>query len=164
MSTDVGISLEELLAWSDEAAHDWKSHFEAHPAVLELPCGINNAADVQALVRHIWGAELRWSERLAGLPSTEVPVGPLDALFATHTKAIELYRGLLAEPVARWDEPYELNVDWLPPEKRLMSRRKTACHSLLHSQRHYAQLATLVRVAGYPVAARGDLLFSVALR
>ncbi len=163
MSSGVGITLDELLTWSDEAAQDWKRHFEAHPALLELPCGINDAADVLALVRHIWGAELRWSERLAGLPNTECPSGPLDAIFAVHTKAMELYRGLLAEPAARWDEPYELKFDWLPPEKRCISRRKAALHSLLHSQRHYAQLATLVRVAGYPVTVRGDLLFSVAL-
>jgi len=164
MGSDVGITLNELLAWSDEAAQDWKRHFETHPAVLELPCGINDSADVQALVRHIWGAELRWSERLAGLPNTEYPAGPLDALFAMHVKAITLYRELLAEPAARWEEFYELKFDWLPPEKRHVSRRKVACHSLLHNQRHYAQLATLVRVAGYPVTVRGDLLLSLALR
>ena len=164
MSSEVAISLKELLSWSDEAAHDWKRHFEAYPAVLELPCGINNAANVQALARHIWGAELRWSERLAGLPNTEFPEGPFDALFTMHVKATEMYDNLLAEPAARWDELYELKFDWLPPEKRHISRRKMACHSLLHSQRHYAQLATLVRVAGYPVTVRGDLLLSLALR
>jgi uncharacterized damage-inducible protein DinB len=164
MSADVGISLEELLAWNDEAAQNWKQHFQANPAVLELACGINGAANVQGLVRHIWGAEQRWSERLAGLPNEEWPAGPLDALFAMHTRAVELYRGLLAAPAASWDEPYELKFDWLPPEKRSVSRRKIAAHLLVHSQRHYAQLATLVRVAGCPVTAAGDLLFSVALR
>jgi uncharacterized damage-inducible protein DinB len=164
MSSDVGISLQELLAWNDEAAHDWKSHLEANPAALELPCGINGAANVQALVRHIWGAELRWSQRLAGLPTPEFPEGPLDVLFAMHTSAMELFRGLLAAPAANWDESYELKADWLAPEKRNVSRRKVAAHFLLHSQRHYAQLATLVRVAGYPVTVWGDLLFSTTLR
>jgi len=35
MSSSIGISLEELLAWndawSDEAAHCWRRHFEANP-------------------------------------------------------------------------------------------------------------------------------------
>lgn len=84
MSSGVGISLEELLAWSDEAARDWKSHLEVNPAVLELPSGINGAADVRALVRHIWGAEQRWSQRLAGLPTAEFSEG---SLFAIHTHA-----------------------------------------------------------------------------
>lgn len=164
MSSGVGISLEELLAWNDEAAHCWKGHFEANPAVLELPCGINNAANVQALARHIWGAEQRWSQRLTGVPETEFPLGPLDELFAMHTKAMELQRALLAGPAGRWDEFYELKFDWVPPGKGHVSRRKVAAHMLIHSQRHYAQLATLVRMAGYPVETEGDLLFSVALR
>ena len=163
MSANIGISLEELLGWNDEAAHHWKSHFEANPAALELPCGISNTANVHALVRHIWGAEQRWSQRLAGLPEAEFSQGPLDALFAMHVKAMELYRELLAGPAERWSESYELKFDWVPPERRHVSRRKIALHSLIHSQRHYAQLATLVRMAGFPVKTGGDLLFSVAL-
>jgi uncharacterized damage-inducible protein DinB len=164
MSSGVGITLEELLAWSDEGANYWKSHIEANPAILDLPCGINKSPNVQALIRHIWGAERRWSQRLTGLPTPDFPEGPLDALFAMHVEAMELYRSLLAGPVERWDETYELNFDWVPPERRKVSRRKVAGHSLLHSQRHYAQLATLARVAGYPVTSGGDLLFSLALR
>ena len=163
MSSTAGISLKELLAWNDEAAHGWKSHFEANPAALELPCGITNSANVQALVRHIWGAEQRWSQRLAGLPTSEYVEGPLDTLFEMHTTAMELYRELLAGPDGRWNDTYELKFDWVPPEKRHVSRRKIALHSLIHSQRHYAQLATLVRTAGFPVKTGGDLLFSSAL-
>jgi hypothetical protein len=39
-----------------------------------------------------------------------------------------------------------------------------AAHALLHSQRHWAQLATLVRVAGFPSGFKGDLLISQALK
>jgi uncharacterized damage-inducible protein DinB len=63
-----------------------------------------------------------------------------------------------------WSESFVLDVDWLPPEERSVSRRKIALHALFHSQRHYAQLATLVRSAGFPSKFRGDLLFSTALR
>ena len=42
-----------------------------------------------------------------------------------------------------------------------MSRRKVLAHALFHSQRHWAQLATLVRAAGFPSGFRGDLLFSL---
>jgi uncharacterized damage-inducible protein DinB len=164
MTTAIGITLEELLVWNDEAAQQWKSHFDANPAALELPCGINKSENVQALVRHIWGAEQRWAERLAGLPNQEVPEGPLDALYAVHSRAIELFGGLLDAPAENWAQAYELKFDWIPPEQRSPSRRKIALHALLHSQRHYAQLATLVRVAGYPSHSMGDLLFSAAVR
>lgn len=163
----VGITLDEMLAWNDQAAANWKAHFEGNPHLLELPCGIGGAATVQELVRHIWGAELRWAQRLAAEPETPrdmVPTGPLDALFDLHLQAVGILRALLAAPEHTWGDPYVLNFDWVPPEERTVSRRKIAAHALFHSQRHWAQLATLVRNAGFPSKFRGDLLFSPALR
>ena len=62
------ITLEELLKWNQESSDFWKAHLEANPALLALPCGIGGAANVQQFVRHIWGVELRWGQRIAGLP------------------------------------------------------------------------------------------------
>ena len=163
----VGISLDELLAWNLNASDNWKAHLEANPALLEVPCDIGAAGNVQGFVRHIWGAELRWAQRLAGVtetPREKVPQGPLDALYGLHVQAVEIFRSLLAAPDAAWSDPYILNFDWLPVEERTVSRRKIAAHALLHSQRHWAQLATLARTAGFPAQFRGDLLFSPALR
>jgi uncharacterized damage-inducible protein DinB len=163
----VGISLEELLAWNEQSAAFWKTHLETNPALLELPCDIGGTTNVQALVRHIWGADLRWSQRLAGLSVTDrekLPAGPLDALYDLHLQAVAIFRDLLAAPEQTWSEPYILEFDWMPPEERSVSRRKIALHALFHSQRHWAQLATLVRSAGFPSMFRGDLLFSPTLR
>jgi uncharacterized damage-inducible protein DinB len=164
---ELGITFEELLAWNDDAAEFWNTHLTANPALLELPCGIGGAANMQDLVAHIWVVELRWGQRLAGLPAIkkeEAPTGPLPALFDLHVKGIDLLRGVLAAPAATWDEPYILTFDWVPPEHRNVSRRKVFAHALFHSQRHWAQLATLVRAAGFPSGFRGDLLFSPAMR
>jgi uncharacterized damage-inducible protein DinB len=162
-----GISFEELLTWNDESAQFWKAHLDAHPELLALPCDIGGTANVQEFVRHIWGVELRWAERLAGVPAItpgEMPAGPLDALFEMHTKGDEVFRGLLAAAAESWEEPLGMEFDWLPPDKRDLSRRKVLGHALFHSQRHWAQLATLLRVAGHASGFRGDLLFSSALR
>jgi uncharacterized damage-inducible protein DinB len=162
----IGISFEELLTWCQESSNFWKAHLDANPALLELSCTIGGTANVQEFVRHIWGVELRWSHRLAGLtvPSKEdMPSAPLDALFDLHTQAVEVFRGLLGAPDESWNEPYVLDLAWIPPESRTMSRRKVMAHALFHSQRHWAQLATLVREAGFPSKFRGDLLFSSAL-
>jgi len=51
----------------------------------------------------------------------------------------------------------------LPPDARSFSRRKLAAQALFHSQRHWAQLATLVRAAGFPSGFKGDILLSSAL-
>ena len=162
----ISITLKELLTWNDEAANFWKTHLDANPGLLELPCGIGGAANVREFVRHIWGAELRWGQRLAATPETpreKIPAGPLDALFDLHRQAVAIFRNLLAAPEQTWSDPYVLNFDWVPPEERTVSRRKIAAHALFHSQRHWAQLATLARNAGFPSKFRGDLLFSLAL-
>jgi uncharacterized damage-inducible protein DinB len=122
---------------------------------------------VQAFVAHIWGVELRWAQRIAGLPvmrKEEVPVSSLDALFALHSKAVEIYRGVLADSEWDWEAIVSLNYDWLPAQAQKCTRRKVMAHGLIHSQRHWAQLATLVRTAGEPSGFQGDLLFSLAMR
>jgi uncharacterized damage-inducible protein DinB len=160
----VGIALEELLGWSQESSSFWNTHLKANAALLELPCDIGGTANVQEFVRHIWGVELRWSQRLAGLPvlaKEETPTGPLEALFDLHLRSVEIFRSLLAAPAESWDEPFI--IDLLGQEARTVSRRKVGAHALFHSQRHWAQLATLVRVAGFPSGFKGDLLLSQAL-
>jgi uncharacterized damage-inducible protein DinB len=160
------ISFEELFAWNHETAAFWKAHLEANPALLELPCDIGGAANVQELVRHIWAAELRWSQRIAGLPEIAkeaIPAGLVDALFGLHQQAELIIRTLLDDAAHDWDKTLTLKLDWLPPQARVISHRKALAHSLFHGQRHWAQLATLVRAAGFPSEFKGDILFSLAL-
>ncbi len=160
------ITLQELLVWNHESAAFWKAHLEANPALAELPCGIGGTASVREFVRHIWGVELRWAQRISGLPvspNEEMPNGPLDALFGMHQQAVEIVRTLLDDPAQDWNEAMTLDFPWLPPQARSSSRRKVMGHMLFHSQRHWAQLATLVRTAGFPSGFKGDLLFSSAL-
>jgi uncharacterized damage-inducible protein DinB len=161
----VGISLEELLLWNNEASNFWKAHLNANPSLLSVPCDIGGTKNVQEFVRHIWGAELRWGQRLAGIAETpidQVPTGPLEALFDLHLQAAEIFAKLLSNPAAYWETSYTLNVPQIRLEQRMVSRRKVMGHALFHGQRHWAQLATLVRVAGFPSGFRGDLLLSSA--
>ncbi|MGO9339821.1 MAG: damage-inducible protein DinB [Terracidiphilus sp.] len=162
----LAITIEELLAWNDEASAWWKAHLEANPALLELPCGIGGAPTVQAFVRHIWGVELRWAQRVADLPATareSMPQGPLDALYDLHLQAVSIFRSQLADSSQDWSQTIAVDIPSLPPQARTPSRRKAFAHALLHSQRHWAQLSTLVRAAGFPSGFKGDLLFSQAL-
>jgi uncharacterized damage-inducible protein DinB len=159
--------MEELLAWNDEASAFWKAHFEANPALLQLSCDIGGTTTVQEFVCHIWGVELRWSQRIAGqapTPREEMPAGPLDALFEMHLKADTIVRSLLEDPAHDWNEIVTLDLPWLPERLRKQSRRKLVAHMLFHSQRHWAQLATLVRSAGFPSGFYGDILFSTGMQ
>ena len=160
------ITLEELLAWNQESSKFWKEHLDANPALLELPCGIGGTANVLEFAGHIWGVELRWGQRIAGLPQLSresIPVHSLDALFELHLQAVQVFRALLDDPSLDWEETMTLDYNWLPPQSRTFSRRRVAAHALFHSQRHWAQLATLVRAAGFPSGFKGDLLLSAGL-
>jgi uncharacterized damage-inducible protein DinB len=160
------ITLDELLAWNQEASNFWKAHLDTNPALLELPCGIGGTANVMEFAGHIWGVELRWGQRIAGLPQLakeDVLFDSLDALFELHVQAVQVFRALLDDPALNWEETMTLDYNWLPPQARTFSRRKVAAHALFHSQRHWAQLATLVRAAGFPSGFKGDLLLSAGL-
>jgi uncharacterized damage-inducible protein DinB len=164
---EIGISLKELLAWGEESSNFWKAHLDANPALLQLPCSIGGTANVQEFVRHIWAAELRWANRIAGQPMLSPensPAGPLEALFELHLNAAEILRGIVNNPAQDWDAAYTLEGDRIPPDARTLSYRKMTLHALLHSQRHWAQLATLLRAAGFPSGFKGDLIFSSAMR
>lgn len=162
----VGITLRELFEWNQEASAFWKAHLDANPHLLDLVCDIGGASNVRDFVRHIWGVELRWNQRLAGQPVTPkeaFPTGPLDAIYDLHIQGAQLFEELLKAPDESWEETYVLDLALVPEDARKMSRRKVAGHALLHSQRHWAQLATHIRNAGFPSKFMGDLLFSRAL-
>jgi len=55
-----------------------------------------------------------------------------------------------------------VHYPWRKPEQPKPTARKALAHILLHSQRHWAQLATLVRAAGFPSGFSG--ICSSALR
>lgn len=160
------ITLNELLIWNQESSDFWKSWLDAHPAVLALPCDIGRVTDVQQFVRHIWSVDLLWARRVAGLDDLDrekVPQGPLDTLFSLHLEARQILRGILNDASFDWEDRLTLNVPWLAPGLQHPSRRKALGHALLHGQRHWAQLATLVRAAGFPSEFKGDLLFTSGL-
>jgi uncharacterized damage-inducible protein DinB len=161
------LTLEELQNWNEESADYWRARLDAEPALLELPCGIGGSANVQAFVAHIWSVELRWAQRLAEIPvlaKEDTPTGPLPALFALHREASAIYSRLLADSTQDWDSIMNLDLPWLPQQARTPSRRKVLAHAFFHGQRHYAQLATLLRNAGFPSDFKGDLLFARTIR
>lgn len=158
------LTLEELLAWSDATTRQWLRFLAENPALQELPCGIYGTANVIGAVRHIVAVELRYSQRLAGLPVTayeEIPEGKLDFFAALHDEAINRFRQLLADPAQDWAEAIEFQT--VSAGVLRASRRKILGHALLHGIRHWAQLSTLARAAGFKPEIDGDLLVSLAL-
>jgi uncharacterized damage-inducible protein DinB len=127
------------------------------------PCGIYGSENVLELVRHIVAVELRHSQRLAGIPTTAVTDLPLNlaALEEIHLETMKRLGALLDDQGQDWAEVMEFST--LTMGLLRASRRKVLAHTLLHGIRHWAQVSTLARSAGFEAGIFGDLLASSAL-
>ncbi|MCU1324462.1 MAG: DinB family protein [Acidobacteriaceae bacterium] len=161
--SELSLSGEELLAWNDATAKRWRDFVTAHPELLSVPCDIRDTATVGNLLQHIVAVELRYAQRLAGITETEysaVPFGTADEILASHQQAVTLLRGVMADPEFDWTREIEFQTI---TAGRLKSTRKAVfVHALMHSIRHYAQLATLARQHGFKPDWAMDYLMMVA--
>ena len=163
----VQVSLDVLMtytAWERDLWHAW---FQQHgSAALETTVGPHadgRFETVGALVRHIFSAETRYIERLSGRPLTDtasVPADDVEALFALGRQS---RAGLQAfcdtYPTAAWDLPQELPIG---SQQFVATPRKIVLHVLVHEVKHWAQVATLLRLQGLKAGFR-DVLFSPIL-
>jgi uncharacterized damage-inducible protein DinB len=149
----------ETLAWLDATSTKWRALVEANPQILAMPCDVMGVSTAAGLLQHIVAVELRYAEQLSGQPPTEyanIPCDSAAALYATHDRATAIYRQLLASGID-WEERVELITR---SRGNIQAKRKTVFfHSMLHSIRHYAQLATLVRQQGVKPDWPMDYLF-----
>jgi uncharacterized damage-inducible protein DinB len=67
---------------------------------------------------------------------------------------------MLADPAFPWDEDFK--VITRSAGSFIVPRRAVLFHSQLHAIRHYAQLATLMRHAGFPPTWHMDYLMMAA--
>ncbi|RZU42025.1 DinB family protein [Edaphobacter modestus] len=154
----------EALNWNQTTSASWRKLLAAHPEILALPCDIARTATVAQLLQHIVAVELRYAERIVGLPETDyanVPYDSVEAIYATHDRAMEFYRQALDSETA-WAEQIEFQTRSVGV--LLTSRKTVLFHAVFHGIRHYAQLGTLVRQHGYKTDWYGDYLFMGATR
>ena len=154
----------EVLRWNDTNTAQWRKLFEKHPEALALPCDIRGSSTVADLLQHIVAVELRYAERLGDEAVTEydaVPKESITKIFAVHDRAIAKINILLADATYDW----QLEIDMETRQGRLIASRKAVLfHALLHSMRHYAQLATLLRHSGITATWPMDYLMVAARR
>ncbi len=164
MSTTLAeISFADLLAANEAETQKWRTWFEQQPAaVLDVPLSIALAKNVREFLLHIFAVELRYAERLAGLPITgyeTLPTGSVAELFGIGDRARGMYREYLAKAT---DEDLASMMEFPTRTAGVIrsSKRKMFAHSMLHGVRHWAQLATALREAGYTTGWGKDFLYS----
>jgi uncharacterized damage-inducible protein DinB len=145
--------IEYLLDYTEWDRGQWESWFRAQgPEVFALGVGENADGRIQSigeLVRHIFSAEQRYVDRIRELPisdTSSVPPNDVDALFAFGRGTREHLRQLVIEfPADRWDIPREIQIG---SNTRVVTPRTMLAQSVTHEIRHWAQIATLLRLAG----------------
>lgn len=157
--TEPALTAAEALKWNQATNATWRKLLTEYPEILSLPCDIMQVSTVAQLLQHIVAVEVRYAERILGLPETEyadVPYDSAEAIYATHDRAMELYRRAL-DSATDWKE--QIRFQTRSAGVLLTSRKTILFHALFHSIRHYAQLGTLVRQHGYKTGWYGDYLF-----
>ena len=154
------LATDELLSWSARTHAGWRALFLAHPEALGFPCDVLGGETVGDLVLHIVAAELRYAERLAGLPASayeSLPRGDAAALYSTHDRSTALLRDVLSRTDVDWEEVLEFQTRSAGVLRA--TRRTILVHLAMHGIRHYAQLATIVRQQGVKPDWGMDYLF-----
>lgn len=149
----VTLDLGDLAQYTDWEREKWQAWFKEHGddglKIGAGPHGDGRFSTVGDLIKHIFSAEARYIDRLLGRPLTDpasVPSDNSQALFefGAHTRqALKTFVDTL--PAAQWDAfgEFEFFTGILRA-----TPKKIVTHVLLHEIRHWAQIATLLRLNG----------------
>lgn len=153
------LSAAELIAWNNSITQEWRHFLTAEPQVLNLPCGVFGTETCRGLLLHIVAAEIRYADLLAAYPPgnyASLPSATLEEIYEPHDRALRIFNALLKTTDYDWNIKLEFPTLTLGP--RRAPRRAILFHALLHGVRHYAQLSTIVRQAGYTTSLPQDYL------
>jgi uncharacterized damage-inducible protein DinB len=157
-----GITFTELLDYTDDETRRWKEFFQKNPAALDVATDVQGVKTVRELVTHIFMAELVFGNGVLDEPRPDfekVPKSTLDEIFAIGDDARKKMRAFLSHA-----DDWQLGEVVSFGRAGDVSRRKMLIQALTHGMRHWAQVATELRRAGYPTDWVHDLLMSPAIR
>ena len=160
------LNLDVILDYTDWERQKWRHWFQQRgDQALEVsagPRGDGRFETIGDLVRHIFSAEKRYIERLSGRPLTDaasLPSRNAEALFQFGDRSRkELREFVTGYAASDWDRPQDFKI---LNHEITATPRKIVVHVLMHEIRHWAQIATLLRLSGLPVEWRDFLLSPV---
>jgi uncharacterized damage-inducible protein DinB len=161
------LSLDELMEYTDWERSSWcdslRQRGDTVLAISAGPHGDGRFQSVGDLVKHIFSAEKRYVDRLSNRPLTDpasIPNDNIERLFQFGGQSRKDLREFVEVfPAGDWDVPQDFNI--LNNFLRA-TPRKIIVHVLMHEVRHWAQIATLLRLNGF-VEGFHDFLFSPVL-
>jgi uncharacterized damage-inducible protein DinB len=160
----LGISYEDVLRYDEEQLQKWHDLFVKRPHLLKLEASPTET--LEGLLFHIFTAEYRSAQRLLGEPMTPdaaIKHANADELFAIADEAHRKIRHYLAGASTvsleelRTYPSTTLGEFTVTPKKLLM-------HLLVHSIRHWGQVARILRENGQRADFSHDVLFSKVIQ
>jgi len=146
------LTLADLMQYTEWERSRWMEVFRKHPEALGINIGPNRDERFNTVgdwVRHIFAAEIRYVERLSGRPLTDVAGmgndNPEELFEFGRRTRNELKHFLETFPAPEWDIPRELQILSFLVKA---TPNKIAVHVVMHEIRHWAQIATLLRLNG----------------
>ena len=159
-----GISFHELLSYAEGENRRWRSWFKQHPEALAVEAGIADAQNIYELVMHISSVQMRLAQLCAGeaMGAAQLRALNIEQAFELAERGTARLREVLENST---QEQLEEILSFPDDEKSVpASRRKLMADAFLHGVRHWAQIATALRKAGYPQTWPHDLLYSEAMK
>ena len=157
-----GITFVELLDYTDDETRRWKEFFRKNPAALDAATDVGGVKTVRELVTHIFMAELVFAGGVLGEPRPDfekLPKSTLDEIFAIGEEARTKMRAFLTRA-----DDFQMGEIISFGRAGEVSKRKMVVQGLTHGMRHWAQLATDLRRAGYQTDWVHDLIMSPAIK
>jgi uncharacterized damage-inducible protein DinB len=163
----VGLSLNELMEYTEWERSKWHDCLlKRGDAVLTTPAGPEGNKRFQTigdLIRHIFSAEKRYVDRLSNREITDtsaIPNDKIEALFDFGRQSrADLGSFISGIPAQEWDVLKEFEFFG---NRLKATPRKLMSHVLIHEIRHWAQVATFLRLADVTDGFH-DFLFSPVL-
>lgn len=152
----MNFNVTHLLDYTEWERNDWHSWLRQNgEQVLKMsagPHGDGRFPTIGDLIRHIFAAEKRYVERLYGRPLTDYDLIPNDSIGALFGFGMQSRRDLkeLLEtfPASDWNVSREFKIlQWVIHA----TPNKIIAHTLMHEVRHWAQIATMLRLNGLKV-------------
>src|SRR5262245_65752620 len=161
---EMHLTIADLMQYTEWERSKWIQAFRKSPDALGLSVGPNRDGRFNTVgdwVRHIFAAEIRYVERLSGRPLTEIAGMRNDNVeelfeFGKRTRK-ELRRFLENFPDTEWDVPREMQILNFIVKA---TPNKIVVHIVMHEIRHWAQIATLLRLSGFRGDSGDDSIFS----
>jgi uncharacterized damage-inducible protein DinB len=151
-----------LLEFTSKEHHKWHDWFVSHPGAWEVPFATGRMATVGGLVHHIFGVELRYTQRLRDqrvIEWDEFNETSIEDVFALGDNARGQLGDFLTSASAAELEKI-LTFKTYTAGEVTVSKHKIASNIFLHGIRHWGQVATAMRQNEFTDEWPHDLLLS----